>query len=691
MAESFYDPNLMAEQQRNATQSTAGFDEFIKERRAQREQYEKSKTERENMIAMAEGLAEHFAPQGESAPAYIAKFLKKAESNGGIQQLSSQDIGKFLGMHQVISKQQEFETGQADKASAIALRNAQVTASNASIPHTVASTKAISGKEARDQAEFERVQALQKFLSETAVEDIGSPTKTVSTPTGVGVAKPTFKDPRTGQIVEIDPSSYSEMGLDENGRVVDKDVFSYVSSLGAEELSTIIGHPVEPSAEQNINNEINNTRARWKSVMGLEPEAIFDKGGSRKQMIGPNGQITFEKPWTENVDNLMRVINNNPKLFQGGVPRTYKGRNITGGLSWTGRGSKTTLTANEVDALQEYVIDSLQNAGYSDLATVGQLIRGHREIVKKNDTNALQFEKKMLIDTVEQKIDDEAVLASLRYEKVAERWRKQGLPPPLPKAAYIAASVPEMTRVIPVTDEYGRPTGQVKTFVKMGDSWKETTAPSSSNTAVDQWKEQEAQAKSNALNFTGKFGNIEVNGRATAIFDDKGVSQLGEVLNNLDTFSTGMDALKELYQTSGILDRINPSSTSRALIEQEIARLQPLVRPEILGTGVITEPDQQRMDDLFRHPKNAATWFNNSANVECFERIKAILQNKAIALLNKHKVIGIDGKSAGYRIGHTGDKGRAKALELIAVNERGYKLTDADLALIRKHNPTFGQ
>lgn len=58
----------MAEQQRNATQSISGFDAFIKERQAQREQYDKSKQERDQMIAMAEGLAEHFAPQGEAAP-----------------------------------------------------------------------------------------------------------------------------------------------------------------------------------------------------------------------------------------------------------------------------------------------------------------------------------------------------------------------------------------------------------------------------------------------------------------------------------------------------------------------------------------------------------------------------------------------------------------------------------------------
>ena len=58
-----------------------------------------------------------------------------------------------------------------------------------------------------------------------------------------------------------------------------------------------------------------------------------------------------------------------------------------------------------------------------------------------------------------------------------------------------------------------------------------------------------------------KYGNIEVAGRATAIFDDKGVSNLAEVLGNLDTFATGMDSLKELYQNSGLIDRINPSST----------------------------------------------------------------------------------------------------------------------------------
>jgi hypothetical protein len=690
MAESFYDPNLMAEQQRNATQSTAGFDAFIKERQGQRDQYEKSKQEREQMISVAEGLAEHFAPKGESAPAYIAKFLKKAESNGGVQQLSSQDIGKFLGMHQTIAKQQEFETGQADKASGIALRGAQIRASDASIPNAQASTKALTDKNARDQAEFDQTQALRKFLNETSLEDVGPQSRTVTKPLGAGVDKPRFKDPRTGQMVEIDPSSYSEMGLDENGLVVNKDVFAYVSSLNSEDLSRIIGQPIEPSAEANINSEINGTRKRWKDVVGLEPEAIFDKGGTRKDLVGLNGQTTKEKPFHENVSDLIKAINNNPRVFQGGVPRTYKGKNITGGMSWTGQGNKTTLTASEVDTLQEYVVDTLQNAGYDDLATVGTLIKGQRGIQKQNDTNALQFEKKMVTEQVEQKIDDEAVLASIRYEKVAERWKSQGLPPPLPRAAYIAASVPETSRVIPEVDEYGRPNGRVKTYLKMGEKWELATAAPAGGSAVDIWKETEAAAKTSGMTFVGKYANIEVNGRATAIFDEKGVSNLAEVLSNNDTFATGMDTLKELYRDSGLLDRINPASTVNANIEGLITQLQPMVRPEVLGTGVITQPDQDKMDDLFRHPKNAKTWFNNEANLQAFERVKNILHYKAITLLNKHKVVGADG-SVGFKVSQSSDKGRAKALELLAVNQQGYQLTPADTALIQKYNPNFGR
>jgi len=690
MAESFYDPNLMAEQQRNATQSASGFDAFIKERQAQREQYEKSKQEREQMIAVAEGLAEHFAPQGESAPAYIAKFLKKAESGGGIQQLSSQDIGKFLGMHQTVAKQQEFESGQADKASAIQLRKAQIDTARASIPHTKAQTTALTGEEARKQAEFDRAQALNKFLLETANEDAGSPTRKVTIGSTAGIEKPRFKDPKTGQMIEVDPSAYSEMGLDEEGRVVDKDVFAYVSSLNAQELGTIIGQPVDASSESNINTEINSTRPRWKQVVGLEPEAIFDKGGTRKDIVGANGRTTKEKSFHENVDSLISAINNNPKLFRGGVPRTYKGRNILNGYSWSGSGRKTTLTASEVDALQDYVIDTLKDAGYEDLATVGTLIKGHRDIQKQADGNALQFEKKMVTEQVEQKIDDEATLASIRYEKVAERWRSQNLTPPLPKAAYIAASVPEITRVIPEVDEFGRPTGKVQTYIKMGDKWQLATATATTSGPVDDWKNTEAQAKSNALTFIGRYGNIEVSGRATAIFDDKGVSNLGDVLNNLDTFATGMDTLKELYQNSGLLDRINPASTVNANITGLITQLQPMVRPEVLGTGVITKEDQERMDDLFRHPRDAKTWFNNTANLEALDRVKAILQNKAITLLNKHKVIG-QGGASGWRLSPSSDKGRAKALELIAVNQQGYKLTPADLAIIQKHNPNFGR
>ena len=690
MAESFYDPNLMAEQQRNATQSTAGFDSFIKERREQRAQYEKSKQERDQMIAAAEGLAEHFAPQGESAPAYIAKFLKKAESGGGVQQLSSQDIGKFLGMHQTVAKQQEFESGQADKASSIALRGAQVKAANASIPHTQAQTKTMLGEETRKQAEYERTQVLNKFLSETQGADIGTPTTTVTDPKGVGIEKPTFKDPRTGETVEIDPSSYSEMGLDENGRVVDKDVFTYVSSLGAEELSTIIGHHLAPSAEINLNKEIDASRPRWKDVIGLEPEVIFDKGGSRKQIVGPNGQTVNEKPFTQNIESLLSVINNNPKLFPTGVPRTYKGRNITQGYSWTGNGRKTTLTAPEVDTLQDFVIDKLRESGYEDLANVGTLIKGHREITKVNDTNALQFEKKMFTETVEQRIDDEAALASIRYDQVAARWRAQGLPPPLPKAAYIAASVPDLTKVVPMLDLNGRPTGQYKTYVKVGDTWKDATVEKGTDaSALDEWKNTEARGKDNMLNFSGQYGNIAVSGRATA-FDEKGVKELSETLNDMDAFNEAMDTLKELYNQKGFIDRLNPASGVRAQIKGLIASNQPLIRKIILGTGVVTEPDQNRLNALFRDPDSFETWFNDDANIAAFEAIKGVMQQKSIALLNMHKVVQPNGQK-GFMVTGNNSKGRAKALELLAVHQKGYKLTPADVAVIKKHNPTFGQ
>jgi hypothetical protein len=690
MAESFYDPNLMAEQQRNATQSTAGFDNFIKERREQRAQYEKSKQEREQMIAAAEGLAEHFAPQGEAAPAYIAKFLKKAESGGGIQQLSSQDIGKFLGMHQTVAKQQEFESGQADRASTIALRGAQVDAARASIPHTKAQTASLAGEEARKQAEYERAQALNKFLAETQGADIGTPTKTVTTPTGVGIEKPTFKDPRTGETVEIDPSAYSEMGLDEEGRVVDKDVFTYVSSLGAEELSTIIGHHLAPSAEVNLNKEIDASRPRWKDVIGLEPEVIFDKGGSRKQIVGPNGQTTFEKPFTQNIESLLKVINNNPRLFPTGVPRTYKGKNITQGYSWTGNGRKTTLTAPEVDTLQEFVIDKLREAGYEDLANVGTLIKGHREIAKVNDTNALKFEKKVFSETVEQKIDDEAALASIRYEQVAARWRAQGLPPPLPKAAYIAASVPDMTKVVPMLDPFGRPTGQYKTYVKVGDTWKDATVEKGTEGSdLDAWKNTEARGKDNMLNFSGQYGNITVNGRATA-FDEKGVRDLSETLNDMDAFNEAMDLLKELYERHNFVDRINPASAVRAQIKGLIARNQPLIRKIILGTGVVTEPDQARLNSLFRDPDAFETWFNDKANIDEFEAIKGVMEQKSVALLNLHKVVQPNGQK-GFMVTGNNSKGKAKALELLAVHQQGYKLTPADIAVIKKHNPAFGQ
>ena len=681
MAESYIDPNLLAWQKANVSQSLEGFQQHTADLKARREAYEQQKKEREQLIATAEGLGEHFATQGETAPAYIHKFLNKAKTSGGIQQMATTDIVKFLGMHSAVSKQQDIDLGVAGKRSEIALREAQTNQAKAS-------TKSTTGEEVRKQSEFDKAEALRNFLAETSMETVAPQKRTTEKPTGVGVKNLTFKDPRTGEVRPIDESSYSEMGLDENGKVVDKDVFTYVSSLPADELATIIGHPVEPSAEANINNEINASRERWKQVLGMEPEAIFDKGGSRKSIRGEGGKVTFEKSPAENMQELIRVINHNPRLFPNGVPREYKGRDITSGYSWSGR-NKAGLTSSQMDALQDYVIDRLESVGYEDLATVGKIIKGHREIQKQSEGNALQFEKKILTEQVEETIDNEAVLASVRYDQVAARWKEKGLPPPLPKAAYIAASVPEVTRVIPQVDEYGRPTGAVKTFVKIGDTWKDVTAEKSMPSPVDAWKITEAQGKDNMLNFNGQYGSIIINGRATA-FDDKGVTDLTESLNNMDAFNEYMDMLKELYTKHNFIERINPASSARAQIKGLIRRAQPLIRKIILGSGVVTEPDQSRLDQLFRDPDAFETWFNDDANIAEFDAVKGVLEQKAIALLNTHKVVQPDGKR-GWMTSGKSDKGKAKALELLAVHQQGYRLTDADKAVIKKYNPDFGR
>ena len=682
MAESYIDPNLLSWQKSNVDKSLESFQQHTADLKARREKYEKSNEDRQRLIGVAEGLAEHFAPQGEAAPSYIHKFLKKAETNGGVHQMSTVEIGKFLGMHGTVEKQKEIEMGTRDKESVIALRDAQTRGANAT-------TAATLGGEKRVTDETKRADALRDFLSQTAMEDIGKPTRQVTTPTGVGVQNVKFRDPRTGQEISIDQSAYAEIGLDENGQVIDKDAFSYASSLTATELASITGAYIEPNAEVNINAEVDATRARWRDVMGMEPESIFDKGGSRKDVRGADGTIRKEPDVHENHDRLIKAINHNPKLFPNGVPATYKGRNVAQGYSATGQGRKTTLTVDEADALQEFVVDTLAAKGYEDLATVGKLVRGHREIAKAEQANALMFEKKMVMQTTEQLIDDQAELASIRYDKVAARWKAQNLPPPMPKAAYIAASVPELTRVIPQVDEFGRPTGAVKTYVKLGDAWKDVTAEKTMPSAVDSWKNTEAQGKENMLNFNGQYGSIVINGRATA-FDEKGVSDLSDALNDMDAFNENMDLLKELYSKHNFVERLNPTSAVRAQIKGLIGRTQPMIRKIILGTGVVTEPDQSRLNALFRDPDSFETWFNDPANIAEFEATKGVLEQKAIALLNKHKVVQPDGKR-GYMVGGKGNKGKAKALELLAVNERGYKLTPADVAVIKEYNPSFGR
>jgi hypothetical protein len=191
------------------------------------------------------------------------------------------------------------------------------------------------------------------------------------------------------------------------------------------------------------------------------------------------------------------------------------------------------------------------------------------------------------------------------------------------------------------------------------------------------------------LNFNGQYGGIIINGRATA-FDEKGVADLTESLNNMDAFNEYMDMLKELYTKHNFIERINPASAARAQIKGLIRRAQPLIRKIILGSGVVTEPDQSRLDQLFRDPDAFETWFNDDANIAEFDAVKGVLEQKAIAMLNTHKVVQPDGKRGWMTTGKS-DKGKAKALELLAVHQQGYRLTDADKAVIKKYNPDFGR
>lgn len=92
MAESYIDPNLLAWQKSNVSQSLEGPEAFGKEREDQRKQYETLKQQREQLIGAAEGLQEKYGVKGDAAPSYIHKFLKKSESSGGISNLSTQDL-----------------------------------------------------------------------------------------------------------------------------------------------------------------------------------------------------------------------------------------------------------------------------------------------------------------------------------------------------------------------------------------------------------------------------------------------------------------------------------------------------------------------------------------------------------------------------------------------------------------------
>ena len=662
MAESYIDSNLLAWQKSNVSQSLEGPEAFGKEREDQRKQYEALKQQREQLIGAAEGLQEKYGVKGDAAPSYIHKFLKKSESSGGISNLSTQDIGKFLMTHEVIQKQTEQDAK-------IELQQAQSQAQRAAAQATVQ-------KSAEDKVRFDAEQKLKAFLDEITNTDIGKPTESVEVPRGVGV-----KNLKVGGRDATDQEKYM-MGVDQNnGEVIDKDKFEYAAKLTGAKLSELLGISSTPEQITQTDAQLANARRFFRDSLGISPEEAFDAGGERPKSVdgkpspvdrGSNGVKLFKTIMEGGVGGVFK------KAFPTGVPQSYKGVPLASTWNWSG-GRTNALNDKQIDALQDFFKESLIKAGQTELATLGH----HTQAVAKEDKAAgdiaISFEKAGLFETVQQEIRDGSTLASMRYQKAAARFKAQGLTIPIPESAYMMSAVPQTVKSVPEFGSDGRPNGKYQTFINIGTAAEPKWHPANQKTNELKTDTERALSETvatnqlNARTVKGSYGSIEVDGMVTREPSDKSVGELWEALGAVEAFEQNVDGLIELHRNYGPLDKMGLDPRAKILYALKSTLTQAVDRKTLVGPSAVTADDQKKLDELTQNPERWISWFSKEANIEALERLKDIVITKAEIQMRISGVRRPDGQKA-YQIKGRSEGVSGKAAEYILAQTSGAKL-----------------
>lgn len=618
MAESYIDPNLLAWQKSNVSQSLEGPEAFGKEREEQRKQYEVLKQQREQLIGAAEGLQEKYGVKGDAAPSYIHKFLKKSESSGGISNLSTQDIGKFLMTHETIQKQTEQETK-------IELQQAQAQGLRAQAQATVQ-------KAAEDKIKFDAELKLKAFMDELNNTDIGKPTESVEVPRGVGV-----KNLKVGGRDATDQEKYV-MGVDQNtGEVIDKEKFEYAAKLTGAKLSELLGISSTPEQITQTDAQLSRARRFFRDSLGISPEEAFDAGGERPK--GVDGKPSLADRGSNGVKLFKTIMNGGTggvfkKAFPTGVPQEYKGVPLASTWNWSG-GRTNSLNDRQIDALQEFFKEGLIKAGQTELATLGH----HTQAVAKADKAAgdiaLSFEKAGLFETVQQEIRDGSTLASMRYQKAAARFRAQGLTIPVPESAYLMSAVPQTVKSLPEFGADGRPTGKYTTLINIGTAtepkWQDATEKRNTGTSPTEQNLAQVIAtnKLQARTVKGQFGKLMVDGVVTQEPSDKTVEDLWASLAPVQSFSDNIDALIDIHRNFGPLDKMGLNMNARLQYNVIATLTQAVNRAQLVGPGVVTKEDQEKLNELTQNPERFLSWFSKEANIAALERLKTIMVDQA--------------------------------------------------------------
>jgi len=665
MAESYSDPNLLAWQRSNAESSGEGFRQHSQELKDKRLNYEKLLEQRKTVIGVAEGLASEYGPQGDKAPSYIHKFLKKAESSGGVGQLATDEINKFLMTHKTVQDETAFKQKiDNEKASAEA--------------HRAQAAQAVYNVAAAKKAETE-AEAMRQFLLEAQGADVKPPTVTKDVEYAVGVKN---VNALGNKVEEFD---LVNMGIDPwTGEIFDKDTFKWAASVDAKQLAERFGLPLNAEKVAATEQHISSVRKSFMDKLGgLAPELVFDVGGERK--VDDTGKR--QPSPAENAKALYaRLVRGDTAL--GLVPHELTPANYS-----AVREKAWSVTAEEQKKLQGWVKKRLLELGFNEEATIAELTHNLSTEEHEKDKLALSFEAVKLTKKVEVEVEDASLLAKMRYQKAVARWKEKGLTPPIPEQAYIASVVPQTVRNVPNFGPDGKPDGTYKTYFNQGTgdkpNWVDATTKTEAKTMTDseaQLKEIKNANQVRARTVKGQFGDIIVDGVVTRESDNEGksVADLWAALTPIQTFNDHIDALIELQENVGPVGLLGVNMTAARLYNVRATLAQALARKDLIGQGAVTEDDQKRLNQLVQNPDIWQTWFSSSANIAALKQLKRVLMDKAAVQLEISGVARADG-TKGWTFGESKKNAKAKAIELLRARQGGANLTPEQQRIIEEY------